>query len=202
MDAGKRENPKLLIIAGPNGSGKTSVTGKILKHEWVSDCEYINPDLIARDMFGDWNSRESIIQAAQYATRRREECLSERQSLIFETVLSAPDKVSFVQRAKENGFFIRLFFIGTDGPEINASRVARRVQEGGHDVPIPKIISRYDKSIVNCAILAPLADRLYVYDNSVENAFPTLLFRAGEGKIIKEYAPIHEWAKLIHSSVF
>jgi len=38
------EKPKLLIVAGPNGSGKTSVTGKILKHEWIEGCEYINPD--------------------------------------------------------------------------------------------------------------------------------------------------------------
>ncbi|MDR0328872.1 MAG: hypothetical protein LBI05_11310, partial [Planctomycetaceae bacterium] len=50
------EKSKLLIIAGPNGSGKTSVTSKILKHEWIEGCEYINPDNIARDVFGDWNS--------------------------------------------------------------------------------------------------------------------------------------------------
>ena len=43
------ERPKLLIIAGPNGAGKTTVTSQILKHEWVEDCEYINPDFIARD---------------------------------------------------------------------------------------------------------------------------------------------------------
>ena len=50
------ERPKLLIIAGPNGAGKTTVTGQILKHEWVEGCEYINPDFIARNKFGDWNS--------------------------------------------------------------------------------------------------------------------------------------------------
>jgi len=44
------EKPKLLIVAGPNGSGKTSVTHKILKHEWIEGCEYINPDDIARDI--------------------------------------------------------------------------------------------------------------------------------------------------------
>jgi predicted ABC-type ATPase len=197
----KPDNPRLLVIAGPNGSGKTSVTGKILKHEWVIDCEYINPDLIARDLFGDWNSNESVMQAAQYATHRRERCIDERQSLIFETVLSAPDKVSFVRRAKTAGFFIRLFFIGTDSPEINASHVARRVLEDGHDVPIPKIISRYDKSIVNCAILSPLVDRLYVYDNSVNDAFPSLLFRAIEGNIIRQYASLHEWACMIFDNV-
>jgi len=56
------EKPKLLIIAGPNGSGKTSVTRKILKHTWIEGCEYINPDDIARNMFGDWNSPEAILK--------------------------------------------------------------------------------------------------------------------------------------------
>jgi len=61
----KEEKPKLLIVAGPNGSGKTSVTSRILKHTWIEGCEYINPDNIARDMFGDWNSAEAVIKAAK-----------------------------------------------------------------------------------------------------------------------------------------
>jgi predicted ABC-type ATPase len=195
------EKPKLLIVAGPNGSGKTSVTGKILKHEWVEGCDYINPDLIARDKFGDWNSREAVLQAAQYAAKQREKCLNEKKSLIFETVLSAPDKIDFVQRAKQKGFFVRLFFIGTDSPQINAARVAQRVMKGGHDVPIQKIISRYYKSITNCAILAPLVDRLYVYDNSVDNAFAELLFRANDGMLVKRYTQIHDWANIIFENI-
>lgn len=43
-----------IVIAGPNGSGKTSVTSKILHHEWLEDSEYINPDNVARDVFGDY----------------------------------------------------------------------------------------------------------------------------------------------------
>lgn len=54
--------PKLLIIAGPNGSGKTSVTSKILEHQWIEDCVYINPDNIAQDVFGDWNSPEAVVE--------------------------------------------------------------------------------------------------------------------------------------------
>jgi predicted ABC-type ATPase len=54
------EKPKLLIVAGPNGSGKTSVTNDILKHQWRQGCIYINPDNIARDVFGDWNSVEAV----------------------------------------------------------------------------------------------------------------------------------------------
>ena len=43
--------PLLIVIAGPNGSGKTSVTSKLLKHEWVEDSVYINPDNVAKDIF-------------------------------------------------------------------------------------------------------------------------------------------------------
>ena len=119
------EKPKLLIIAGPNGAGKTSVTGKILKHEWVEGCEYINPDNIARDMFGDWNSPDAVLKAAQYATQRREVCLANMENIMFETVLSAPDKLDYIARAKNAGYFIRLFFVGTNHPSINAAQIGR-----------------------------------------------------------------------------
>ncbi|MDR0865822.1 MAG: zeta toxin family protein [Candidatus Symbiothrix sp.] len=189
--------PKLLIIAGPNGSGKTSITSKILKHDWVEGCVYINPDNIARDIFGDWNSPEAIMKAVRYASERREECLRNRESLLFETVLSAPDKLEFIAQAQKAGYFIRLFFVGTDHPAINASRIAHRVLEGGHDVPISKIVSRYAKSIANCSQAAQMVDRMYVYDNSIDNAFPKLLFRTINGKIEKTYSNINPWAELI-----
>ena len=154
--------PKLLIIARPNGSGKTSITSKILKHDWIEGCAYINPDDIARDVFGDWNSPEAVMKAAVYASELREKCLEERKSLLFETVLSAPDKLEFISKAHEAGYFIRLFFVGTDHPSINASRIALRVMEGGHDVPITKIINRYAKSIANCSQAGRLVDRMYM----------------------------------------
>jgi predicted ABC-type ATPase len=191
------DQPKLLIIAGPNGSGKTSVTSKILEHQWIEDCVYINPDNIAQDVFGDWNSPEAVIKAANRAAELREEYLLKRKGVLFETVLSAPDKIDYIKRAKHAGYFIRLFFVGTDHPAINASRIARRVMEGGHDVPITKIISRFNKSIANCSIIVPLVDRLYVYDNSVEYGEPKLLFRATNGKLEKTYTEVNVWAQSI-----
>ena len=189
--------PKLLIIAGPNGSGKTSVTQKILKHEWIEGCEYINPDNIARDVFGDWNSPDAVMKAARQAANAREDCIANGRSLIFETVMSAPDKISYIQQAKQKGYFVRLFFIGTDNPQINAARIAYRVMSGGHDVPITKIISRYYKSIVNCSLLVPVVDRLYVYDNSINDVFPQLLFRTSNGKLTRQYVQLHDWANII-----
>jgi predicted ABC-type ATPase len=186
--------PKLIIIAGPNGTGKTSVTGKILEHEWIDGCLYVNPDNIAKDTFGDWNSPDAVMKAAQLATKMREDCLAKRESLCFETVLSAPDKIDFIKRAKEAGYFIRLFFVGTDSPEINSARIARRVMEGGHDVPIAKIISRYSKSMANCCVALRLVDRGYVYDNSVDFVDPKLIFRTTDGLLEKKYGEINPWA--------
>ncbi len=193
--------PKLIVIAGPNGSGKTSVTTQILKHDWVNTFVYINPDNIAQEQFGDWNSPQAVLKAAEFATQQRENCLENRESFIFETVFSAIDKVDFLQKAIEAGFFVRLFFVGTNHPAINASRIARRVMEGGHDVPISKIISRYYKSINNACLIATFVDRLYVYDNSLEYTPVKLLFRANNGILEKVYDDVNDWAMPILKTV-
>lgn len=191
------QRPTLIVVAGPNGSGKTSLTTKVLQHKWIEGCTYINPDNIARDVYGDWNSHDAVMAAAKHAEAERERCLRLRESMAFESVLSASDKIDFIKRAKDEGYFIRLFFVGTDHPSINAARVTQRVMEGGHDVPIPKIISRYSKSIANCAAAAAFADRAYIYDNSVDGDEPKLLFRTVEGEIVKVYEAIHDWAQVI-----
>lgn len=195
--------PKLIIIAGPNGSGKTTFTPQMLQHDWAEGCLFINPDEIAKNEFGDWNSPEAVFKAVVKAQTLREECLQSGKSMLIESVFSAVDKLDFIQRAKEAGFFIRFFFIGTDSPEINASRVARRVLHGGHEVPIPKIISRYSKSIANASVALLIADRGYVYDNSITDHDPKILFRARAGEIFKEYADLkhHPWAQMMCNEV-
>ena len=193
-----KHKPVLIVIAGPNGYGKTTITSKILKHEWMEDALYVNPDQVAQDRFGDWNSKEAVMQAVEYCEKQREDCLLDGKSLIFETVLSSENKVAFIRRAREAGFFIRIFFVATSHPSINAARIAQRVMEGGHDVPITKVISRYYKSILNCKRCASLADRVYIYDTSVDDADARLLFRMTDGQLFKQYTDdIPEWALTI-----
>ena len=169
----------MIVIAGPNGSGKTSVTQKFLHHEWAEGTLYINPDEVAKDKYGDWNSPEAVLKAANYCAELRETCLSERKSFVFETVMSAEDKVAFIIKAKRQGFFIRLFFISTSHPSINAAR-------------------RYFKSIENCKTVAPIVDRLYVYDNSIDGEDAKLQFRLVNGELKKMYVTeVSEWAKIL-----
>lgn len=187
--------PVLIVVAGPNGSGKTSVTNKILHHQWLENSIYINPDVVAQERFGDWNSKDAIMKAVKYCEDWREQCLAEQKNLIFETVLSANDKVDYIERAMAAGFFVRLFFVCTSSPTINAARIANRVMKGGHDVPITKIVSRYQKSLSRCRHLVQKVNRAYLYDNSIDNSDAKLLVRFADGKIIKHYVEqMPEWA--------
>lgn len=69
--------------------------------------------------------------------------------------------------------------------------------EGGHDVPIRKIISRYQKSILNAYRALSLVDRFYLYDNSVDDHSPELIARFSHGEMVKRYAVSQpEWAEV------
>ncbi len=184
--------PILVVIAGPNGSGKTSVTKKLLNHDWVKTCRYINPDEIALELGGF--TGENFKKAADTAVEIREECLRKKQSVAFETVFSSPDKLEFMQRALAAGYFIRFFFISTKTPIINAGRITQRYMEQGHEVPISKIVSRFNRSVTQCATAARVADRTYIYDNSVDGRDAQLIFKFKEGVLAKKYVRAPKWA--------
>ena len=192
------KKPTLCIVAGPNGSGKTTTTVQLLNDEWTADSLYINPDNIAQETFGDWNSPAAVLKAAEMATQQRYECLLQKRDFVFETVFSSAEKLEFLQKAKSAGFFIRLFYVCTSTPTINAARIAQRYLNGGHEVPISKVISRYYKSLQNAAKAIAIVDRAYIYDNSIDGQLPRLLYRTVDGTVFKKYTDdIPEWAQTI-----
>lgn len=184
------KKPTLCIVAGPNGSGKTTTTIQLLENEWAADSVYINPDNIAQEMFGNWNSPEAVLKAAQHSTELRYKCLEEKKNFVFETVFSSDEKLEFIRKAKDAGFFIRFFFVCTEKPSINVLRVTNRFLTGGHEVPISKIVTRYYKSLANAAVAISIVDRAYIYDNSVDNRLPKLICRMVDGTLYKQYAEI------------
>lgn len=90
------DKPILVVIAGPNGSGKTTITEKLLKHSWLKNMVYINPDIIAQEKFGGWNNQESFIKAANYVQDLPQNCIKQYQPL-FNWAQIIYDSVEFNQ---------------------------------------------------------------------------------------------------------
>lgn len=164
------KKPEIVVFAGPNGSGKSTLTTTLRP----IGMPYINADEIQR------NLGCSNMDAAQFAERRREECLNQRQDFCFETVLSTDRNLKLLQRAKGSGYFIRCYYILTADPTINVARVSSRVSAGGHDVPEGKIISRYEKALALVKELLPVCDVCHIYDNSL--SAPYRIFKKRKDK--------------------
>jgi predicted ABC-type ATPase len=96
----------------------------------------------------------------------RRKLVDAKSSFSFETVMSSPDKIEFLKQAQESSFRTYLYYIATDDPEINISRVKNRVKAGGHSVPQDKIISRYSRSLDLLSQAILYTNRAYIFDNS------------------------------------
>lgn len=153
--------PEVIVFAGPNGSGKSTFT-ELLRPGYM---DYINADEIKK------NLKCSDIEAAQIAEQQREQHLKEKTEFCFETVMSTDRNLNLLKRAKQKGYFIRCYYILTVDPEINILRIKTRVASGGHDVPVEKVISRYDKSLDLVKSVVAVSDICHIYDNSTSEPF-------------------------------
>ena len=155
MPKNSEKLPEIIVFAGPNGSGKSTVTklAKIIE-------PYINADDIKRVNIC------SDLEAAQIAEKLREQCVADRTSFTFETVLSTDRNLKLLQRAKEQGYFIRCIYVLTASPNINVMRVESREANGGHGVPKEKIYSRYKKALDLLPQLVEICDVMHIYDNT------------------------------------
>jgi predicted ABC-type ATPase len=137
--------------------------------------------MISRELQGPYDER--VRQAQVIADRRREACIAAKRSFSFETVMSHPSKIDILVRAKAAGFFVQLFFVGTDDPRTNIERVALRVAQGGHDVPQDRIVSRWNRTMALLHRAIEASDRSFLFDNSAVggHSSPNLVFTSDLG---------------------
>ena len=158
---------KIYCFAGPNGSGKSTLFSKIVEHNGIN-VPFINADDISRhpEFAKIKNDDNRNLLAAKYAEGMRHDMIDKGLDFAFETVLSTPRNLELLKLAKEKGYEVVLFYVSTKDPNINAERVLKRVNQGGHDVPKDKIFSRYYKAMELFDEVLDVADLAYVYDNS------------------------------------
>ena len=159
--------PVILVIAGPNGSGKTTVTRGIRDFEVVGF--YINADEI-KVKHGITNK-----EAADEADKLRNEFVKAGLDFTFETVLSTEKNLLLMQEVKRNGYEVRCIYVLTKDVGINVARVKRRYALGGHYVPEDKVRKRFFKALTLLPRVVKACDSILIYDNS-ENYNISLIF--------------------------
>ena len=137
----------LYIIAGCNGAGKTTASYTILPEIWHCQ-EFVNADEIARGL-SPLNPNSMAVQAGRIMLQRIEELLKQGVSFSIETTLATRSYVQLVKRAQAKGYTVNLLFFWLESPEMAVQRVAKRVKEGGHDIPEDVIYRRYKLGICN-----------------------------------------------------
>jgi predicted ABC-type ATPase len=165
--------PRLLVIAGPNGSGKTALTqgGELTRHGILLPDHYINADDIARSLRTAAPDRPQIEidrQAQGEARKLRRTYREQGVSFAFETVFSHPSSLLDMQKCRASGYEVVLAYVVTAQVEINLGRIQGRVLAGGHDVPEDKVRTRYERCLHYLPRLVEEADRALVFDSTAE----------------------------------
>jgi predicted ABC-type ATPase len=96
----------------------------------------------------------------------RQNLLKNSKSFTFETVMSFPDKIELLRKAQSLGYRTYLYYVATENPNINISRIRYRIRSGGHAVPEDKIVSRYYRSLDLLQQAIQFTNRAYIFDNT------------------------------------
>lgn len=162
----------LEIVAGPNGSGKTTFAQSYLVRT-LRRTNYLNPDVIASGVSPSYSS-ENAFQAGRIFLSELNERIRKRESLGFETTLAGLTYLRLLNAAKKDGYKVTIYFLFTENTKINISRIKKRVQMGGHNIATKDVIRRYKRSFNNFWYsYRELADNWVVFDNS--NIVPKLI---------------------------
>jgi predicted ABC-type ATPase len=161
--------PELWIIAGANGSGKSTAYGQASIDAPTGSIWIINPDLLAQRI-ADHEGVPLLPDANIAAVTRIETWLyasvAAHQTVGVETVLSTPKYRTLVERAHAEGFAVRLIYVFLETAELNVERVRQRVKKGGHDVAEASIRDRRRRSFGELTWFFEHADHVDIYDNS------------------------------------
>jgi len=177
--------PTILVLAGVNGAGKSSLLGAYLKEEGLT---WFNPDTFTRELEAiGYSHDEANAKAWEEGKDRLVRAIANADDYAFETTLGA-NTIPRLLRAAMETHDVTVWFCGLSNVELHIERVAQRVAQGGHDIPESKIRERFDKSRQNLVTLMDGIATLHVYDNSApldgDTSDPQLVLELENGVIL------------------
>ena len=157
--------PRMYIISGCNGSGKTTASYMLLPE--LLDCsEFVNSDEFAKSL-APFHPESAYVTASRYMLKKLQYLFIRREDFCIETTLATRSLIKMVRRAQDQGYFVTVVYLWLRSPEIAIQRVAARVEAGGHDVPPDVIRRRYFTGLhYFFDIYSPVCDKWMLVDNS------------------------------------
>ncbi len=144
--------PTLVVVAGPNGCGKSTLT----RTRWFHGVEVIDPDALA----------DAPGAAGREALRRRRTAIAEGRTLAVETTLAGSGPLRLMETARSAGYRVVLHYVCVESPDQSLDRIRNRVALGGHDVPESDVRRRFARSLENLPVAIARADEVLLYDNT------------------------------------
>lgn len=180
--------PNLTIFSGINGCGKTTLFHALNKYKYFDFGQRVNPDEILKSNKWDWKDIHDVATSGLIAKQIMLNCIKNKTSFNWETTILSHSSYNILQEAKNNGFVITIFFIGTHNCQECIDRVNFRVAKGGHGINEFLIRDRFEHQYRNIPYLIELADYFYLIDNQFQ---PQLVgyFKNGKQIMLNEQIP-------------
>ena len=157
--------PRLYIISGCNGAGKTTASYSLLPE--MLDCkEFVNTDEFAKGL-SPLDPSKASIQASRYMLLKIRYLLKRGEDFAIETTLATRTLLKTAKMAQAAGYTVTLLYFWLNSPDLAVERVRARVEAGGHNIPEETIRRRYNTGIYYFFNLyAPICERWILADNS------------------------------------
>lgn len=158
--------PRLFVLAGTNGAGKSSIGGATIR---ARGGQYFNPDEAAARIRADQphlSATQANSAAWHEGKRLLQQAIAQGLDYNFETTLGGRSFAKLLKDASAQGFEVRIWYVGLASPEMHLARIKARVKQGGHDIPEADVRRRFDQSRLQLIDLLPHLAELRVYDNS------------------------------------
>lgn len=172
------------IVGGVNGSEKSSLTG-CLKRERTDLGIIIDVDKL-NAQYG------SIIEGGKAAVAEINRCLKAGINFTQETTLSGVRTLKTIQRARDLGYYIRLYYVGLPSAEDSLERIRNRVRKGGHNIPEEDVLRRFRSRFEDLAAILPYCDEARFYDN--DNGFQVVA-EYQNGEVIPQVGHLPLWMR-------
>ena len=180
---------KYTIIGGMNGVGKSAFSGVLSRMDFELGV-IVDADKLTVQNGGD------RLSGRKQAIKIISDCLERGLNFTQETTLSGKRTLNTMNKAREKGYYIRLFYIGIGSAEESILRIKNRVRKGGHDISENDVKRRYESRFDDLLKILPYCNEAQFYDN--ENGFVYVgEYKCGEIVTAGNYTP--SWIKELYS---